>query len=222
MKSVETLQLCDACVEGRLHPKTRSQNEEYKGAHGQVTFLYSVCDVCGSELLDAADLLNNKREWVRFKKRVDGIPLGSEIAAMRKKHNLTQPIAAAIFGGGPVAFSKYENDDLIPDESMVGLLKLAIDYPDTIKRLAKVKGINLLAKYEFSGKSEYFVEMNKKLGNLFFSIPSIPERRAHKRVKQSKGSVLEAKKVAPSRPLSKSSKTRVMNISNGSKSWVLH
>lgn len=222
MKNVETLQLCDACGEGRLHPKTRNESEEYKAVQGQLVFHYSVCDVCGSELLDGADLLNNKREWVRFKKRVDGVPLGTEIAAMRKKHNLTQPVAGTIFGGGPVAFSKYENDDLIPDESMVSLLKLAISYPDTIKRLARVKGIELLEKNEFSSKTEYLVAISRKLPNATFSIPRAPEKKVQKRVRKLGNSVSGAEKITSSRPLTRSSKTLVKNIPNGSKSWVLH
>lgn len=141
MKTKETLNLCDACCEGYLHSKMRKEKCEYRGSDGQLSVHFSVCDNCKAELLNATDLLENKREWVRFKKMVDGIPLGYEIAQMRKEHHISQALAASIFGGGPVAFSKYENDDLIPDDSMVNLLKLAIAYPETVRRLAKLKGI---------------------------------------------------------------------------------
>lgn len=208
------MQLCDACGEGRLHPVTSKEAAEYKGNHGQFVVHYSVCEVCKAEIVDAADSLKNKREWVRFKKVVDHIPLGAEIAEMRKRYHLSQSQAANIFGGGPVAFSKYENDDLIPDESMVNLLKLAITYPDTIKRLAKIKGIELLEKNEFSS-NEYLVVIGRKFTELSYSMPSTPEKRVHKRVSG-------AKKNAPSQPLIRSSKIRIENIPNGNKSWVLH
>jgi len=143
MKNKGTKNLCDACCEGQLHSAMRNEEFEYKGTHSQLLIHFSACDICKAEILDASNLLENKREWVRFKKRIDHIPLGREIAKMRKEHQLSQLLAASIFGGGPVSFSKYENDDLIPDESMVNLLKLAIAYPDTVRRLSKLKGIEL-------------------------------------------------------------------------------
>lgn len=143
MKNKGIINRCDACCEGHLHSTMRNEEFEYKGAHSQLIMHFSVCDICKAEILGASNLLENKREWVRFKKKIDHIPLGSEIAKMRKEHQLSQSLAASIFGGGPVSFSKYENDDLIPDESMVNLLKLAIAYPDTVRRLAKLKGIEL-------------------------------------------------------------------------------
>ena len=143
MKNQGVTNLWDACCEGHLHTMTRDEDVEYKDTRGQLAIHFSVCDVCKAEISDASDLLKNKREWIRFKKKVDHIPLGNEISKMRKEHHLSQSLAASIFGGGPVAFSKYENDDLIPDESMVNLLKLAIAYPDTVRHLAKLKGIEL-------------------------------------------------------------------------------
>ena len=170
MENKESLQLCDACCEGRLHPKSSNEAAENKDIQGQFVIHYSVCDVCNAEIIDAADSLRNKREWVRLKKRVDNIPLGAEIMEMRRKHNLTQPIAAAIFGGGPVAFSKYENDDLIPDEAMVSLLKLAIAFPNTVRRLAEIKKIMLPAQKAVQSDVHYMLP--SKLNVLFFT--SVP------------------------------------------------
>lgn len=218
MKSVESLQLCDACCEGYLHPKIRTKNEEYKGASGQIDLHYSVCDNCGSELLDAADLLNNKREWVRFKKKVDGVPLGAEIAEMRKRHHLTQHTAAEIFGGGPVAFSKYENDDLIPDEAMVSLLKLAIAYPETIKNLANVKGVALFAKQELSNNVTYLINLKDELPGQF----SVGKGKERRRVKRVEDVVLKPKKHRLTRPIARSSRTHEKSIVAEESLWTLH
>jgi HTH-type transcriptional regulator/antitoxin MqsA len=51
---------------------------------------------------------------------------GAEILALRKRYGLTQPQAARLFGGGPVAFSKYENDDVAHSEAMDKLLRLVL------------------------------------------------------------------------------------------------
>lgn len=136
-------QPCDACGEGTLRPQTGWSEVEYKGRKGKIRHYHSICDACGADLADAEEMRHNRREWRRFCKEVDNVPLGKDIAAMRKQHGLTQELAGRLFGGGPVAFSKYENDDLVPDEAMSNLLYMAIRHPETVKWLAERKGIPL-------------------------------------------------------------------------------
>jgi len=151
--------ICCACGEGTLHPHSELTPVEIDGKTGSIRLHHSVCDVCGAHLTDANEMLLNRRAWNKFRKEVGEIPTGAEIAAMRNKHKLTQAFAGRLFGGGPVAFSKYENDDVIPDEAMVGLLKLAIQYPDTIERLVQVKQLStltnrrLLSNIKWGGES---------------------------------------------------------------------
>lgn len=59
-----------------------------------------------------------------FRKSVDGLLTSTDILALRKRYGLTQTQAAQLFGGGPVAFSKYENDDVAHSEAMDSLLRL--------------------------------------------------------------------------------------------------
>jgi putative zinc finger/helix-turn-helix YgiT family protein len=86
--------------------------------------------VCGSDQASAIQSRLNKRAFTAFKKRVDGLLEGYEIASLRAAMNLTQTKAAEIFGGGPVAFSKYENDDIMQSESMDTLIRLAARIPE--------------------------------------------------------------------------------------------
>lgn len=130
---------CEACGEGNLHSQTSWNEVEYKGRKGKIRHHHSVCDVCGADLADTEEMRHNRREWRRFCKEVDNVPLGKEIAAMRKLHGLTQEEAGRLFGGGPVAFSKYENDDLIPDEAMANLLYMAIHHPEIVSWLPERK-----------------------------------------------------------------------------------
>jgi len=132
---------CEACGEGSLHPQISWNEVEYKGRKGKICRHHSVCDKCGADLADADEMRLNRREWRRFCKEIDNVPLGKEIAAMRKRHGLTQEQAGRLFGGGPVAFSKYENDDLIPDEAMTNLLYMAIRHPEVVTWLAERKEI---------------------------------------------------------------------------------
>ncbi|MDP2197255.1 MAG: type II toxin-antitoxin system MqsA family antitoxin, partial [Sulfurimicrobium sp.] len=137
----KSLRPCNVCGEGHLSPNDVWDAVEYKSQHGKIRHYFSVCDVCGVEVADATQTLENKREWVRFRKQVDGVPLGEEIVKMRQRHKLTQAMAGQLFGGGPVAFSKYEHDDFLPDEAMTNLLYLAIHYPETVSWLAARKKI---------------------------------------------------------------------------------
>jgi DNA-binding transcriptional regulator YiaG len=90
-----------------------------------------------------SDARENKREIVRLQKKIDSIPFGCEIRAMREAAGLTQIEAGQIFGGGPTAFSKYETDDLVPNDSMVNLLKLAIQDSSIVTRLRMLKGVHV-------------------------------------------------------------------------------
>lgn len=140
---------CEACGEGSLHPQASWNEVEYKDRKGKIRHHHSVCDKCGADLADAEEMRLNRREWRRFCKEIDNVPLGKEIAAMRKRHGLTQEQAGRLFGGGPVAFSKYENDDLIPDEAMANLLYMAIRHPELVAWLAERKsGAHSAAGFE--------------------------------------------------------------------------
>ena len=76
-----------------------------------------------------------------FRKSVDGLLTGTEIVALRKQYSLTQDQAAQLFGGGPVAFSKYENDDVSQSEAMDSLLRLVRESEAAFGVLVNVKGM---------------------------------------------------------------------------------
>ena len=79
---------------------------------------YRLCNVCTSDFAGAKESKLNRRVLMAFRKRIDGLLKGAEITALRKQYQMTQGQAARLFGGGPVAFSKYENGDVAQSESM--------------------------------------------------------------------------------------------------------
>lgn len=136
---------CPLCTQGRLHEQIDKNRVEYKGQAAEVDLYYSVCDTCGSEQSDAAQVRANKRAMMAFKKRVDGLLSGAEVRALRERLGINQAQAAQLFGGGPVAFSKYESDDVAQSEAMDKLLRLAAELPealDYLKRCAGVKSVS--------------------------------------------------------------------------------
>ena len=80
---------------------------------------------------------------VEFRKKVDGLLTGSEVRTIRKNLQLSQAEAARLFGGGPVAFSKYESDDIAQSEAMDKLLRVASNVPATIEVLRKQANFNV-------------------------------------------------------------------------------
>lgn len=121
---MDTKELCPICGEGHVTNHVDQVESEYKGRKKLLPLHYRLCDVCHSDFAGAAEGKLNKRAVMAFRKSVDSLLTGAEITALRAKYQLTQAQAARLFGGGPVAFSKYENDDVAQSEAMDALLRL--------------------------------------------------------------------------------------------------
>lgn len=131
---------CLICGEGHLHQTIEMNPVTYNGVTKELPLYGSTCDVCGSEQADAEDTRMNKRAMQEFKREVDGLLSGAEIAAIREQYDITQKQAAKIFGGGPVAFSKYESGDVIQSEPMNNLLLICRENVDAFISLASKAG----------------------------------------------------------------------------------
>ena len=128
---------CPICEEGSLSERTSKNRVDYKGKAVELDLHFSLCDSCGSEQVSVRQSRMNKRCMVAFKKRVDGLLTGSEVKSVRERLGLKQLDAARIFGGGPVAFSKYEADDVTQSEAMDRLLRVAVEVPEAFEYLAR-------------------------------------------------------------------------------------
>jgi HTH-type transcriptional regulator / antitoxin MqsA len=134
---------CPICNEGTLAEATRVKT--FTRPHGEVSvdLLYSHCEHCGSDLVTEEQSRNNKKRMRAREKQYDGYLTGQQIFALRRRYNLTQKEAGKLFGGGPVAFSKYESEDIVPTDAMNKLLWLAINLPESVDRLATLVNIDL-------------------------------------------------------------------------------
>lgn len=141
---------CPVCGQGQLHERVEQEVTEYKGHTGETPLYFSECDACGSEQASAAQTRANKRAMIAFRKQVDGLLTGAEVRAVRERLGINQAEAARIFGGGPVAFSKYENDDVMQSEAMDKLLRLAADIPAAFMRLKIRTGLEPVMAEEWS------------------------------------------------------------------------
>lgn len=67
-----------------------------------------------------------KKKAVKQKREENSFLSSKNIKDFRKGLNLTQYEAGLIFGGGPVAFSKYERDETCQSKSLDILMKLIL------------------------------------------------------------------------------------------------
>jgi len=137
---------CPAWGDGTLQPQTEVETVEYHGETGEIELRFAVCDTCGSELTGAEDARHNKRAMNAFKKRVDGLLTGDEIKAFRERLNLTQRLASQLIGGGEVAFSRYESDDVVQSGPMDTALRLCSASPSNLLTLSHLKEVALPAE----------------------------------------------------------------------------
>lgn len=154
--------LCRICGEGHLTVHVEKNPVEYKGVSEALDSFYSICDGCGSEQADAEQTRVNKRLMIAFKKRVDGLLVGAEVRTLREKLGLSQAEAAQVFGGGPVAFSKYESDDVAQSEAMDKLLRLAAELPAAFGLLCRRAGLErVLAGEHWQQAESWLVELRR-------------------------------------------------------------
>lgn len=132
---------CPICGEGLVTASVQMVEYEYKGHKAELPSHFQQCDTCTSDFAGMAESKLNKRIVMAFRKQVDGLLTGEEITALRKQYQLTQAQAAKLFGGGPVAFSKYENDDVAQSEAMDTLLRLVRRSPVAFRALVEEKGL---------------------------------------------------------------------------------
>ncbi len=130
-----TLNLCPICETGELDTQTERIQVTHLHQKGSIYSQYSICNCCGSEQATTIDARNNKRAMNSFKKEAQFLLKGREIRVQREQWRLTQADCAKVFGGGKVAFSKYESDDVIQSEAMDKLFRLAMEVPAAFKAL---------------------------------------------------------------------------------------
>jgi HTH-type transcriptional regulator / antitoxin MqsA len=128
---------CPSCGEGNLVRDRRDFPYTYKG---EMTVIPAVrgefCPACGESVLGAEEAKRVSAAMLEFNKRVNAsIVDPAFIARVRKKLALDQRQAAALFGGGPNAFSRYENGKTKPPLALVKLLMLLDRHPDLLNEV---------------------------------------------------------------------------------------
>jgi len=128
---------CPVCGVAELIHDTRDMPYTYKG---ETTVIAAVtgdfCPACAESVLDAAESNRVMREMRAFSKQVNAAIVDPGfITKVRKKLDLDQREAAALFGGGINAFSRYESGKTKPPLALVKLFKLLDRHPDLLNEV---------------------------------------------------------------------------------------
>ena len=132
---------CPFCESLNLAVVVDENTHEIDGDPLMVAARSHVCEDCGAKFGNGSDMRFNARAMRAATKRVRKLLTGEEVRAIRERLRLTQQEAAALFGGGPVAFSKYESDDVAQSDAMNMLLRLVDLHPNLVDEMAHLQGV---------------------------------------------------------------------------------
>ena len=152
------------CESDRLLLDESERMVEIEGMQVKVPFHMHSCEACGTEMALNADLRFNARAMRCARKKHYGVLTGEEIRKIRKQLGLNQEQAARLFGGGPVAFSKYENEEITQNEAMDRLIWLVGTYPELVSSLAK------RLKIVLPGQAEVVIERSRVKFDMKYSV----------------------------------------------------
>jgi HTH-type transcriptional regulator / antitoxin MqsA len=90
------------------------------------------CNSSDESIHTGLDMKVSDRMLNRLKARTEGLLEPEEIRRIRKKLHLTQEAAGMLIGGGPRAFQKYENGDLLPSRAISSAMALLDHEPEAL------------------------------------------------------------------------------------------
>jgi HTH-type transcriptional regulator / antitoxin MqsA len=131
---------CPICGAAELIYDTRDVPYTYKGESTVIPEVTGdFCPACGEGVLESSEARRTSRLMSEFSKQVNAsIVDPGFITSVRKKLNLDQREAAAIFGGGVNAFSRYETGKTKPSLTLVQLFKVLERHPELLAEIRPV------------------------------------------------------------------------------------
>lgn len=117
------LVVCPVCGSD-LVKDTRKVQFNYKGHSIELEQSGQFCQSCGEGFLTPKESKSNDLALKSFHNEFDGLLTPGQIRSIRKRLHLSQIEAGQIFGGGPVAFSKYERGEISHSRALDIILRL--------------------------------------------------------------------------------------------------
>lgn len=154
--------LCDFCGSDHAAVVVTTEAIPYKSGMLRVEGYESTrCDTCEEDFVTSEQSRANDRRVLKAKVVFDGLLTGDQIVAIRERLGLSQKEAAEVFGGGPNAFYKYENSDVLVSKAMDLLLRLADESDDAAERLMRKAGKTAPAAARWANDSQVLVALSE-------------------------------------------------------------
>ncbi|NYH13807.1 type II TA system antitoxin MqsA family protein [Paraburkholderia bryophila] len=102
---------------------------------------YSACAACNATVVLPAQLRANKKKMRDAQATLSDYISPAQVLELRETYEISQQVAAEIFGGGRNAFSKYERGEVTPSASAARTMLRALRDPSFFATLAKEKGL---------------------------------------------------------------------------------
>jgi len=118
-----------------MYRGVRPMTLSYKGKNVTFDMPGWYCDQSEESIHTSEDMKVSDRMLNRLKTQVEGLLEPDEIRRIRKKLHLSQEAAGLLIGGGPRAFQKYENGDLLPSRAISSALALLDHDPESLSVL---------------------------------------------------------------------------------------
>lgn len=131
--------VCPECG-GEMVRETRNVPYTYKNQVIEVKQPGDWCNACGEGVLTVTDIKATEKELHDFRAKIDGLLTSDEVRKIRKRIDMTQQVAAEIFGGGPNAFSRYERGVATQTKAVDCFLRILDKHKELV---AEVKEIAL-------------------------------------------------------------------------------
>ncbi|WP_080415269.1 type II TA system antitoxin MqsA family protein [Burkholderia ubonensis] len=134
---------CPACGSGPLlEHRDRVATIGPKSQRVTVSDLeYSVCSACNATVVLPEQLRANKKKMRDAQATLSDYISPAQVLELRETYEISQQVAAEIFGGGRNAFSKYERGEVTPSASAARTMLRALRDPSFFATLAKEKGL---------------------------------------------------------------------------------
>ena len=137
---MSTLVNCPFCESTRLtdQDEIAEFNDRKNGVLLPYYKLLTECSDCSERFESPTQRLENGKRIAEARSVARGAPTATQIRKLRQDWGMTIAEAGALFGGGEIAFAKYEKGEIVPVQSMSKLLRLAIAnliQPETLKAL---------------------------------------------------------------------------------------
>ena len=139
--TTEKRRRCPSCQAGELQPTSYEEIFKPRGKEVRVNLLSSECSACGAKFTSGSQHDENLKRLGLRRAEYGDVLLGEDIVAFRMRYGITQTAAAKVFGKSKIAFSRYENEAFYPDASTTKLLRLAMELPQVLKKLADAAGV---------------------------------------------------------------------------------